>query len=69
MGVFIACIVIGLLIALLVVCVLKGQLKTVRWEDQAANYVVDGSFELTESTDLYLYRRVTRTARPKDNKE
>ncbi len=66
MEIILACVAVGLLVAFVVTGVLKGQLKTVRWENQAGNYIVDGSFDLTQSTDLYLYRNVTRTARPKN---
>lgn len=64
----VVCILIAAGIAFLVTGAMKAQLKTVRPEDRAGCYIVDGSFELTESSDLYLYRRVTKTARPKDKK-
>ena len=46
---------------------LKGQLKSVRAKDTAADYVRPGSMEVTTRRDIYLYRNVTRVAKPKDN--
>lgn len=58
---------IGFVIALIVVSVMKGKLKSVRPQNAAADYVRPGSMRLTESQDLFLYTHTTRTARPKDN--
>ena len=33
----------------------------------ANSYVKSGSFNVTERSDLYLYRHVSKTAKPKDN--
>lgn len=62
------CLAIGLVVALIVTGVMKGQLKTVRRQSLAGQYVEQGSFRLTHSQDLFLYRNVTRVARPKDKK-
>lgn len=58
--------VIGFVIALIVTAVMRSQLKTVRRKSGASDYVKQGSFRLTHSSDLFLYRRVTRRARPKN---
>lgn len=47
--------------------VLKGQLKSVRMQNAATSYVRPNSMQLTQERDLFLYRNVTRTARPKNN--
>ena len=47
--------------------VLKGQLKSVRMQNAASSYVRPNSMQLTRERDLFLYRNVTRTARPKNN--
>lgn len=60
------CLVIGLVVALIATGVMKGQLKTVRAKAAASDYMRPGSLQVTESRDLFLYRNVTRTARPKD---
>lgn len=52
---------IGLLISLVVVLILKGQLKSVRQQRGAVGYVKPGSMQLTFQNDLFLYRNVTRT--------
>ena len=58
---------LGVLTGFLVAGALKSQLKTVRPENAAGNYVRPGSLILTHSTNLYLYSNVTRTPRPKNN--
>ena len=58
---------VGLVIALITVGIMKGKLKTVRSQVRAENYVREGSVQVTESSDLFLYHTVNRTARPKDN--
>lgn len=53
--------VIGLVAGVIVALVLKGQLKSVRKQNQANVYVKPGSMQITSSSDLFLYRDVTRT--------
>lgn len=60
-------IVIGFVVAKLVVGGMKGKLKTVRRQAAANNYMKDGSLNITDSRDLFLYHTVTRTAKPKNN--
>ena len=62
------CFLIAFVIALITVLVMKGQLKSVRRQHFAGNYLQEGSLDVTFSQDLYLYRNVTRTPRPKDKK-
>ena len=59
--------VVGLLIAFIVTAVMKAQLKSVRSQPTANNYLKSGSLKITQSTDLFLYRNITRTPRPKQN--
>lgn len=59
----IICLVIGLVIALIVTGVMRSQLKTVRKQHTANQYTKPGSMRITHSTDLFLYRNVTRTRR------
>lgn len=56
---------IGFIIALISVSVMKGKLKSVRFQTGASTYQKHGSLKITNSKDIYLYRTVTRTARPK----
>lgn len=53
--------IVGLLIGLIVALILKGQLKSVRKQNQANVYVKPGSMQVTIRSDIYLYRNVTRT--------
>ena len=58
---------IGAVIALIPLLVMKGKLKSVRHQAAASNYVRQGSFQLTQQRDIYLYRNVSRRAKPKNN--
>ena len=61
------CLVIVFVFALIVTGIMRGKLKTVRFQSGAANYVKSGSLNVTHRQDLFLYRDVKRTPRPKDN--
>lgn len=52
---------IGLVAALLTLLAFRAQLRSVSYGKGAQQYVRQGSFHLTRSNDLYLYRTVTRT--------
>ena len=60
-------IVVGVVIALIVVGRMKAKLKSVRFQASASSYVKSGSMNVTESSDLFLYSTVSRTARPKND--
>ena len=55
------CLVIGIIAGVVVAFILKGQLKTVRKQNQANVYVKPGSMQVTVHNDFFLYRDVTRT--------
>lgn len=57
--------IIGALVALIVVSVMKGQLKTVHRQYGAGSYIRPGSLQLRVSTDMFLYQHTTRTPKPK----
>ncbi len=57
----------GFLIALISVLVMKGKLKSVRRQAAAHDYLVPGSMNVTLSRDMFLYRNVTRRAKPKES--
>lgn len=57
----------GFLIALISVLVMKGKLKSVRRQPAAQDYLVAGSMNVTLSRDMFLYRNVTRRAKPKES--
>jgi len=58
---------LGFAIALISVGIMKGSLKTVHRQSEADSYIKSGSMNITESRDLFLYSRLDRTPRPKDN--
>ena len=55
--------VIGLVVGIIGVSFLKGQLKSVRMQRRAHDYVKSGSMQVTVSRDLFLYRTVNRVRR------
>ena len=59
-------VVVGLVAAYVITKIMKGKLKTVRFQPAASNYVKQGSFNLTNSRDIFLYTHVDRRPRPKD---
>lgn len=59
--------VVGLVIALIATGIMRGQLKSVRAQPAADNYVKSGSLNITHKQDLFLYRNVTRREKPKNN--
>ena len=59
---------IGALLAFLIpMSMLKGQLKSVRMQPAASSYVRQNSMRVNVQRDIFLYRNVTRTAKPKNN--
>ncbi len=58
---------IGFVIALIAVSVMKYQMKSIRSQPEANKYVRNGSMNVTESRDLFLYTKIDRRAKPKDN--
>lgn len=59
--------VIGLVLALIITGVMRGKLKSVRSQRAAANYVRQGSMNVTQSYELFLYKTVQRRERPKSS--
>ena len=59
--------VIAALATLITNLVLQGQLKSVRKERYATNYVVGNSFRLIGSSDMFVNRRVSRVRRPRND--
>ncbi len=63
------CFGIGLAVGLITVGVMTSQLKSVRHQYGADSYTDAGSLDVTCAKDVYLYRTVTRTERPKNSKK
>jgi uncharacterized protein len=53
--------------ALILIFSKKAQLTSVKFNHGAEGYQDDGSFELTNSRDVFLYKNVTRVAKPKSS--
>ncbi len=60
-------VIIGIIVAFISVLVMKSKLKTVKSKVNAADYVRQGSLNLTHSSEHFLYRNVTRTKRQSNN--
>jgi len=58
---------IGLAVGGITVLVMRSSMKTARQKHTAGNYLVKNSFELTHSSDTYLYTSVTRRRINNDN--
>ena len=57
---------VGLVAGLITAKSLKGQLKTVRKKNEAKSYIKAGSMNLQTQNDVFLYRDVRRTPKPKE---
>ena len=62
-----ASLLVGLILAVLVIGIMVSKLKSVRMETDADNYIKAGSMRVTGSSDMFLYRSVSRRARPKNS--
>lgn len=58
---------IGVVIAFIVVSIMRGKLKSVRYQPAAESYVKRNSLNITRQNDFFLFRRVNRTAIPKSS--
>lgn len=62
-GTALVALIIGLLVAVIVTFIFKGQLKSVHKQAAAQSYVKPGSMQVTLANEFYLYRTVDRTRR------
>lgn len=58
---------IGFIISLIATGIMRSGLKTVRGQSEAGAYIKKDSMELTTENDLFLYKRVDRREKPKEN--
>lgn len=58
--------IVALIIALIVVLIMKAQLSSVKPKAHAGDYSVHSSFNVRISRDIFLYRTVRKTPRPKN---
>jgi len=59
--------VIGFALAFIITWVMKGKLKSVRKQAAAGDYLKAGSLNVTESRDMFLYTRMSKTPKPQNN--
>lgn len=59
---------IAFVIALIATEIMKGQLKTVHSQSAAENYLKQGSMQLTDMNDLFLYSHIDRRKRSENNR-
>lgn len=58
---------IGVVFAFIITAIMKGKLKSVRYQPAATSYVKQNSLNISLSRDLFLYRKVDRRVIPKDS--
>lgn len=59
--------VVGLVVAMIATGIMRGQLRSVRGQSGAGDYVRPDSLQITNRRDLFLYRQVRRRPRPKES--
>ena len=65
-AIIIAC-AVGLVIGLIVVFILKKQLKSVAPKTEASDYTRPGSLRITARSERFLYKTTDRREKPRDN--
>lgn len=61
------CLIIGLILSCTTVGKMKAKLTTVRAQAAANSYMKDGSMNITDSREMFLYKNVTRTKRSSES--
>lgn len=61
------CMAVGMGIGLIAVGIMASQMKSVRAQNAASDYVRPGSMYLTNRRDIFLYSHVSRTPKPKSS--
>lgn len=61
--------IVALLIAFVATSGMRAELKTVQTATQANIYIKDGSFKLTNEQDIYVCKKVDKTAKPKQQQQ
>ena len=59
--------VIGLVAAAITILIMRSSMNTAKLQKGAVDYMRDGSFHLRQRSDVFLYSRVSRVPRPKNN--
>lgn len=64
---FLIALLIGAVVALVVILIMRSKMNTAKYQSNAVDYLKDGSYHLHHRSDVYLYSRVTKTPKPKNN--
>lgn len=65
----IVCLIIGLLVGVIGTGILRSSLKSVDFKQEATSYRNLGDLNVTEKKDVFLYKKLDKTAIPKKDKE
>ena len=66
-GWILACLIISFMLSCITVGKMKAKLVTVRAQAAANSYMKDGSMNITDSREMFLYKNVTRTKRSSES--
>ena len=58
---------IGIIVAAGAIAIMRSSMNTAKPQKNAVNYIQSGSYRLHTRRDMYLYSRVTKTAKPQNN--
>lgn len=59
--------IIGMILSLIITGIMRYQMKTVRKQAAASVYIKPGSMNVSGRSDLFLYSKINKAAKPKDN--
>lgn len=59
-------IVVGLIVALIITSIMRSGLKSVSKQHTAKYYEKEAGLQLTRNKDVYMYKKVDRTPKPKE---
>lgn len=65
----IVCLIIGLVVGVIGTGILRSSLKSVDFKQEATSYRDLGNLNVTEKKDVFLYKKLDKTAIPKKDKE
>lgn len=65
----IVCLIIGLVVGVIGTGILRSSLKSVDFKQEATSYRNLGDLNVTEKKDVFLYKKLDKTAIPKKDKE
>lgn len=64
----IVCLIIGLVVGVIGTGILRSSLKSVDFKQEATSYRNLGDLNVTEKKDVFLYKKLDKTAIPKKDK-